>query len=110
VEGDVVWEERGIDHQRLRVTSDRNALLVVSDNWFPAWRATVDGEEAPVLRAYHTLRAIPVGPGEHSVELDYVSPVLKGSLALSLVTVLALLGVGLASTFRQPRDRPAADA
>jgi hypothetical protein len=110
VEGEVVWEERGIDHQRLRVTSDRNALLVISDNWFPAWRATVDGEEAPVLRAYHTVRAIPVGPGEHLVELEYASPILKGSFALSVVTVLGLVGIGLASTLRQRRERSTAGA
>jgi len=110
VQGEVVWEERGTDHLRLSVTSDRNALLVIADNWFPAWRATVDGEAAPVLRAYHTVRAVPVGPGEHTVELRYVSPVLRGSLALSVVAVLILLGIGLAPALLHRRERAGAEA
>jgi len=105
VEGGVVWDEREIDHQRLTVTSDRNALLVIADNWFPAWRATVDGEEAPVLRAYHSVRAVPVGPGEHVVELRYESPVIEGSLILSTVAVLVLAGIGIASTARRRHER-----
>ncbi|HZD06436.1 MAG TPA: hypothetical protein VE173_16105, partial [Longimicrobiales bacterium] len=105
VEGRVTWEERGVNRMRLSVTSDRNALLVLADNWYPAWHATVDGREVPVLRAYHTLRAVPVGPGEHTVALFYESSVLKGSLMLSLVTILLLAGVATASTLRRRRGR-----
>lgn len=107
VAGEVTWRQRGVNRMRLSVTSDRNALLVLADNWYPAWHATVDGEEVRVLRAYHTLRAVPVGPGEHVVEMFYASSVLKGSLTLSLLTVLLLAGVATASTLRRRRGRTA---
>ncbi len=74
VQGSVTWEERSPNRLRLDVTSDRTALLVVADNWFPAWRATVDGRPAPVLRAYHTLRAVPVPAGAHTVRMVYRCP------------------------------------
>ena len=90
--GSVAWLERGLNRQRLRVSSETPALLVVADNWFPSWRATVSGEEAPVLRAYHTLRAVPVPAGEHEVEIFYDSPLLAGSLALSVAAILLLAG------------------
>jgi uncharacterized membrane protein YfhO len=77
------------------VTSDRNALLVVADNWFPAWQATVDGRETPVLRAYHALRAVPVPAGEHAVEMVYRSESVARGLWISLSTSLLLLaGLG----------------
>jgi hypothetical protein len=94
VKGDVTWEERTPNHLRLHVTSDRAALLVIADNWFPAWHATVDGKEAPVLRAYHTLRAIPVQAGDHTVEMYYHSVVVARSLWVTVVALLILCGLG----------------
>ena len=104
--GEVRWEERTPNRLRLRVTSDGPALLVIADNWFPAWHASVDGEAAPVLRAYHTLRAVPVEAGEHVVELWYSSAVLTRSLWLSVVVLLALLAVTGRGLVRE-RRRPA---
>ncbi|HSG49462.1 MAG TPA: hypothetical protein VLA43_16705, partial [Longimicrobiales bacterium] len=92
VEGTVTWQERTPDRLRLAVTSDREALLVVADNWFPAWQATVDGQEAPVLRAYHALRAVPVPAGAHTVEMVYRSAVVARSLWVSAAVSLLLLG------------------
>jgi hypothetical protein len=63
----------------------------------------------PVLRAYHTLRAVPVGAGEHTVELYYRSPLLARSLLLTLATVTLLLGVTAVSILRN-RRRGAAGA
>jgi hypothetical protein len=101
VSGAVTWLERGLNRMRLQVRSDRSALLVISDNWFPSWRARVDGgEEVDVLRAYHTLRAVPVPAGEHTVELYYRSPLLRGSLFLSLAAGALLLAVTAVSLLR----------
>ncbi len=107
VTGEVRWTERGPNHLGLSVTSDRPALLVVADNWFPAWHASVDGEEVPVLRAYHALRAVPVGPGEHTVEMWYHSGVLTTCLWLSLATSVVLVALGLYGIARGRRGRPA---
>ena len=106
VSGEVRWEERTPNRLRLAVASDRPALLVVADNWFPAWHATVNGAEAPVLRAYHTLRAVPVPAGTSTVEMTYRSALLVRSFWLSLVTLGALVGVGVWGAVRD-RRRPA---
>ena len=95
VQGSVTWVERTPNELRLDVTADRAALLVVADNWFPAWHATVDDRPAPVLRAYHALRAVPVPAGAHTVRMVYRSRVVAVSLWIS-VGVLVLLVGGLA--------------
>jgi len=92
VEGTVAWIERSPNRLLLAVSTDRPALLVVSDNWFPAWRATIDGQEAPVLRAYHTLRAVPVPAGDHTVEMSYRSDVVRWSLLVSVLLFVGLVG------------------
>ncbi len=92
VRGTVQWLERTPDHLRFRVEADGPALVVLSENWFPSWRATVDGQETRVLRADHTLRAVAVPEGEHEVEFRYESPVLRAGLGVSLLSILLLAG------------------
>jgi hypothetical protein len=92
-QGSVAWLVHSPNELRLSVTTERPALLVVADNWFPAWLATVDGEAAPVLRAYHTLRAVPVPAGTHTVEMRYRSGTVRRSLWVSLTLLVALTGL-----------------
>jgi len=80
----------------LSTRASAEALLVLSENWHPAWKAAVDGEPVPILRAYHTLRAIRVGPGEHEVVLTYDSVYYNLGLlltAISLAFLLVAIGV-----------------
>jgi hypothetical protein len=103
VQGEIQWIERGLNGMRLRVESDGNALLVLADNWFPAWEARVGGTLQPVLRANHSLRAVPIPAGSHEVELYFDRGTLRGAFATSLAS-LALLaafaGLGTLSSFR----------
>jgi uncharacterized membrane protein YfhO len=92
VEGEVRWTERSLNRYALEVESDSDALLVLADNWYPAWKARVDGVETPVLRANHSLRAVPLQAGSHEVELFYDWGSLKGGLFTSLASVLLLVG------------------
>jgi hypothetical protein len=109
IEGTVEWVEDGRDRLRLTVTSPSNALLVVADNWYPAWKARVNGVEVPVLRAYHTLRAIPVGPGSMDVELWYDSGFLRTGLVSSVIAGSALVLLAILLFVRDfRRDRATA--
>ncbi len=103
VEGSVTWLERTPNLQRLAVQADGPALLVIADNWFPSWHATVNGEPAPILRAYHTLRAVPVPEGASSVELAYRSAVVSRSLWISILFSLALAGTLVGTTLQRRR-------
>jgi hypothetical protein len=92
VTGEVRWEEKGVNRLRLSVRSESPALLVLADNWYPAWKARVDGETTPVLRANHSLRAIPLPAGEHDVEVYYDAGTLGTPLLLSLVSLAVVCG------------------
>jgi hypothetical protein len=77
------------EHQEYDVESDGAGYLVTRDSWARGWRASVDGQEAPVLRANGRHRAVPVPPGTHRVVLSYEPPGLLPGLLLSA------LGLGL---------------
>ena len=101
--GSVEWLERGNNEMRLQVSTDQPALLVLADNWFPAWKARVGDRDTPILRANHTLRAVPIPEGDHVVEIRYDSAQLSWSFRL---TLCELRGGGGARRSRPSPTRP----
>jgi hypothetical protein len=81
--------------ERKRVVLDADlataGVLVLSDAWYPGWRATVDGAPAPLLRADYALRAVALPPGHHVVEFTFRSRPAELGLALSAVGLLCLV-------------------
>ncbi len=45
-----------------------NGFLVLTDSYYPAWHATVDGDEAKIYRTDYNFRGIVVSAGEHKIE------------------------------------------
>jgi len=76
----------------IKTSSDQPKLLFLSDNYYPGWKATVDGDETEILRADYTFRAVPLTPGEHLVKFYYDSEIFKTGLLITLIS-LGMLGV-----------------
>jgi Bacterial membrane protein YfhO len=75
----------------LKAEMSRNGYLVLLDRYDPGWRATVDGEPAPVLEADHMFRGVKLSAGEHEVRFDYHQHGFAAGAVLSLATLGALL-------------------
>jgi Bacterial membrane protein YfhO len=95
--------EYGADDMELRSTTQAPGLLVLSEVYYPAWKAYVDGRPAPVYVADHLLRAVPVPAGEHTVELRYESQTLWVGMGISLLAYATLLALAIAAAIRRPR-------
>lgn len=74
-------------------TTGGAAYLVLTDAWFPGWRAWVDGAEQTVWRADHALRAVWLPPGRHRVEFRYAPASFRGGLLASTVAALVVVGL-----------------
>jgi hypothetical protein len=55
----------------LNVEIPYDGFLFVSEVWDPGWKATVDGDPAPLLQADGTFRAVYLRKGSHAVVLRY---------------------------------------
>jgi hypothetical protein len=82
--------------KELVIETDATAagILVVSDAWYPGWRATLDGQPAPLLRADYALRGVAVPAGHHTVTMHFASMPTRHGLAVSLAGLLALVVLG----------------
>ena len=87
----------------LNVDTPADAYLVLSEVWYPGWRATVDGQPAPVLRANYAFRAVRLGPGQHQVQLTFVPRSWTIGLAVSGLTALALIAWGILKSYYSRR-------
>jgi hypothetical protein len=68
-----------------------SSYVLVSENWYVDWRATVDGRPAPVLRGDHALITVLVPPGTRTVELSYYSRTFARGKLIALVTLIVVL-------------------
>jgi len=71
----------------LNVSSPGRGLLVVSEPYFPGWRATVDGHPTGILRVDVLLRGVELTPGSHKVVLEYRPMSYRLGLYITLLAV-----------------------
>ena len=122
-EVEFIVEKNNELHLRVRVKG--NALLVLSDTYYPGWKAfvypvrydsynqvdlvdtklsnRVDGEEVKIYRADYNFRAIPLKPGEYEVKFIYNPFSFKIGM---LVSFLTLVGVAVYFIGRPRRIAP----
>jgi len=76
--------------ERLEIEArlDAPGLLIIADTYYPGWRATVDGQGAPIYPADLLFRAIPLPAGLHKVVLTYQPRALWLGLLLALGALL----------------------
>jgi len=89
------------------VRSDTGGQFALAEQLFPGWRATVDGAPVHIEPWSGAFQAVWVPPGEHRVEFDYRS---SGVRVGALVSLPALLGLGLVIRSYRKGTRPPAEA
>jgi hypothetical protein len=79
---------------RLDAAAPAGSALVVSENYYPGWRATVDGRPATVGRADYVLIGVALPAGARSVDLTFHSASYERGKTITLVALaLSILGV-----------------
>ena len=85
------------DPNRVDVEIDMGlpGLVVLTDVWFPGWKAELDGADVPVLRVNYCQRGVFVdSPGRHRVKFYFDPESLRAGMRVSLF-FLAMIGLWL---------------
>lgn len=75
------------------VSLEHKSILVLQTPFDQGWRASQDGQTAPVLKVDVGLLGVGVDAGEHRVELRYRNPYLLPAALVSLLSLLILAGL-----------------
>lgn len=77
----------------IQTRSDSPRILYLSDNYYPGWKATVDGQSTEIFRANYTFRAVPLISGTHTVKFRYEPESFRLGLITSLVGLVVWLSL-----------------
>ncbi|MCL5109287.1 MAG: YfhO family protein [Chloroflexi bacterium] len=88
--GQAVLTEETSTRLVVAIAPERPTVLFLAEPFNPGWRASVDGQPAPIYWADHVFRAVPVRPGQKEVVLTYEPRSVRWGFAISGATALLL--------------------
>jgi hypothetical protein len=87
----------------LDVETSSPGILMLSETYYPGWRAYVDGVQTDIYRTDYSLRSLCVPAGSHRVEVRFEPESFSRGVLISATTcLLCAAGIGL-SLFRSRR-------
>lgn len=89
------------NHIVIEADLEAPGLLVLSEVWYPGWRALINGTEIPIQRVADTLRGIYLDSGHYTVEFRYAPWTIWAGLSISASMALALLAYAVYQRWRQ---------
>ena len=90
------------NHVEMDVSAHSQALVVVSELFYPGWQAKVNGKRTSIWKVDGALRGVVVPSGVSQVEMVYAPTSFYGGLGLSIVSFL-----GAGTLFLLARPKPA---
>jgi uncharacterized membrane protein YfhO len=93
---------RTTTHVSVDVETRADRILILSDAYYPGWRATINGQPTEIFPAYSVYRGILVPQGKHTVEFYYHPWTFTLGLALTAATCLFTLAFALVVLRNKP--------
>ena len=111
---EVVYLEKGIntkiepieDGASIKITEYKNEkisleakatgknFLLLSEIYYPEWKAYVDGKEVEIIKSNYFMRGILLSEGNHKIEFKYESPKFETGKMASLGTnIIVMIGL-----------------
>ena len=80
-----------LDSVTFQAQAATDGLLVMSDTFYPGWRAYVDGQPTSVVRANYALRGICLPAGNHEVVFRFEPVLLRVGIVLSVIGLAVMM-------------------
>jgi len=78
----------------IQTDSTSPAFLVLSDVYYPGWRATIDGKTTPIFQTNYVLRGVQVPAGKHRVTFEFNPVSFHIGLGVSSASLVLLAYLG----------------
>jgi hypothetical protein len=88
----------GINEVAVHAEVSAPSVLVLSQTYYPGWKALVDGQTTEVFDADLLLTGVALSPGAHDVRFVFDPPSVRIGALLSLVSVIIIVGLSYERT------------
>jgi len=89
---------------RLAVSSSTEALVLITETFWPGWQATVNGAPAQIWRTDYLFQGVRISAGTHTIELFYRPRIFIVGVLTTMLTLCGVLVV-LVLHFRKTRQK-----
>ncbi|MBF0384807.1 MAG: YfhO family protein [Candidatus Omnitrophica bacterium] len=76
---------------KIKAQMENPGFLILSDTYYPGWKAKIDGKKTKVYPAYLMLRAVFVNKGTHEIEFYFMPFSFALGAIISILTLIILL-------------------
>jgi len=80
----------GPNRVELEATMENDGFLVLSDTYYPGWKAYVNGKQVEIYLTNYLLRSLYLRKGTHQIRFVYTPLPLKAGVGISLLTLLGV--------------------
>jgi len=87
----VKWLGRAAEEEILEISTPEVSFLVISETYFPGWKAEIDGNPTKIYRANYAFRALTIPAGSHKVRIFYEPFSFKIGAWISIATLAFLI-------------------
>ena len=91
VERGVKWLGCSAEEEILQVSTPEAAFLVISEAFYPGWKAEIDDKPTEIYRANFAFRALAIPAGRHKVTLSYKPLSFKIGVWVSIATFVFII-------------------
>lgn len=95
-------------HMEVHTSSLSPSFLVLSDVYYPGWRATIDGTPTHLFQTNVSLRGVMVPAGGHVVRLEFVPTSFYRGVVISIVSFLVFVALLFRAGKRKAQPRSGA--
>ncbi|MGM9949519.1 MAG: YfhO family protein [Lysinibacillus sp.] len=73
------------------VTIREDGIFFLSIPYSRGWTVKVDGQKQDIYEVNHAFIGFPISPGDHNIEMTYISPFFKEGVVISILTLLSVI-------------------
>jgi hypothetical protein len=96
-----------VNDVELRASTPETSVLILSQTYYPGWKALVDGQRTDVFQVDLSLTGVRIPPGLHDVQFLFRPTSFQVGAVLSFASAIVLLGLAVwPSTTRRPLRGP----
>ncbi|MEK7274099.1 MAG: YfhO family protein [Candidatus Desantisbacteria bacterium] len=87
----------GLHNVSIKAETNRDGWIVLTDNYYPGWKAYVNNHKTKIYRADYAFRAIKIKSGTSKIDFVYDPLSLKAGIWGSIISLIFIAGMGMLS-------------